>query len=86
MCMYNTGSVYVLRFELFLKASTLLEICQATNEEVEKEILQAEIPAKLPEPPSVRERLLQEISFLIEHIHQRNHREATGLVCIMMCI
>ena len=84
MCMYNTGSVYVLLFGLFLKASTLLGICQTINEEVEKEILQAEIQAKLPEPPAVRERLLQEISFLIEHIHQRNQQEATRLVGVRM--
>lgn len=66
-------SLVELASDLFQEASTMLEIYQATHEEFDSKVLELDTSSQLPEPPAVRERLLQEISFLIEHIQQRSH-------------
>ena len=51
-----------------MQVETLLEIWRDYREETDLEIAQ---PARLPEPPEVRERLVQEIKFFTNNIKEK---------------
>lgn len=57
--------------DLYEEASALLVIWRQVREETDSELLRASVPGSLPEPPAVRERLLQEVLFFVDYLQQK---------------
>ena len=65
-----------------MQASTLQEIWRQVREDSDLEVAEigtSEMPTSLPEPPAVRERLVQEIQFFVEYLKQRSEEKGQAV-------
>ena len=78
------GALY-LEYNLIIQASTLHEIWQQVREESDLKLAEVEASrqsassSSLPEPPEVRERLVQEIQFFVGYLQQKSEEKGQAV-------